>query len=263
MFIYKTSSKIVIFLIYVDDIIVTGNDSALVSHFIVALGNQFSIKDFGDLSYFLGIQVTKTAGTLHLLQEKYISDLLKRANMSDSKAISSPMATGTPLSIADGTPLENPYEYKSLVGALQYCTLTRPDISYFVNKLCQFLYSPTTSHWNAMKRLLRYLKSSSTHGLLVTKSASLSLMCYTDANWASCPDDRRVPVGFAPFWEPTSFHGTQGSRRLLLVLVSYQSIEVCLMLQLISFGYNHFFMNLEFRLLAHRFYCVTILVLLT
>ncbi|XP_038903624.1 uncharacterized mitochondrial protein AtMg00810-like [Benincasa hispida] len=109
------------------------------------------------------------------------------------------MAFGNTLSLTDGLPLENPYEYQSLIGALQYCTLTRPDISFSVNKLCQFMHAPTFSHLQVAKRLLQYLKGTAHHRLLLSKSPALALTCYSDADWASCPDDRRSTSDFYVF----------------------------------------------------------------
>ena len=85
------------------------------------------------------------------------------------------------------------------MGALQYLTLTRPDISYAVNKVCQYLHAPSTTHWTAVKRILRYLKFSEGLGLQITKSSSMLVTAYSDADWAGCPDDRRSTGGFAVF----------------------------------------------------------------
>ncbi|PON48871.1 hypothetical protein PanWU01x14_234040, partial [Parasponia andersonii] len=86
--------------------------------------------------------------------------------------------------------LLDPTSYRSIVSALQYCTLTRPELSFSVNKVCQFLHAPTSSHWQAIKRILRYLKTTINNGLSLQASSDLQLICYTDGDWASCPDDR-------------------------------------------------------------------------
>jgi hypothetical protein len=90
---------------------------------------------------------------------QYIVDLLHRANMVGAKPYNSPCISGSKLSKFDGDPLPDPSLYRHLVGALQYCTLTRPDIAFSVNQLCQFLHAPITQHFTAAKRVLRYLKS--------------------------------------------------------------------------------------------------------
>jgi histone deacetylase 1/2 len=90
--------------------------------------------------------------------------------------------------------------YRSVVGALQYLTLTRPDISYSVNKVCQFLHAPTTVHWAAVKRILRYIKQCTSLGIKLLKSSSTLISAFSDADWAGSGDDRRSTGGFAIFF---------------------------------------------------------------
>ena len=86
---------------------------------------------------------------------------------------------------------EDSTKYRSVVGALQYLTLTRPDLAYSVNKVCQFLHSPTTVHWSAVKRILRYVRYSAGVGLRIKKSESMLVSAFSDADWAGSVDDRR------------------------------------------------------------------------
>jgi histone deacetylase 1/2 len=90
-------------------------------------------------------------------------------------------------------------QYRSIVGGLQYLTLTRPDLSYSVNKVCQFLHAPTTEHWSAVKRILRYIQDTSKVGITFVKSSSTLLSAFSDADWAGSIDDRRSTGGFAVF----------------------------------------------------------------
>jgi histone deacetylase 1/2 len=148
-----------------------------------------------------GIEVKPTNDGIVLAQNKYISDLLTRTNMLQAKGVSTPMATAEKLSRSDGTVLSSAdaTKYRSVVGALQYLTLTRLDISFSVNKVCRFLQTPTDKHWTAVKRILRYLKETRSFGLLIHKSSSLLLSGFADADWAGCPDDRRSTGGHAVF----------------------------------------------------------------
>jgi histone deacetylase 1/2 len=111
------------------------------------------------------------------------------------------MSTTDKLSINDGDPLEpkDETEYRSIVGALQYLTLTRPDISFVVNKVCQFLHKPSKNHWSAVKHILRYLQHTIEVGLRLHKSPSTLVSAFSDADWAGCSDDRRSTGGFAVF----------------------------------------------------------------
>jgi histone deacetylase 1/2 len=135
-------------LIYVDDIIVTSSSDEAVTSLLKDLGTSFALKDLGDLHYFLGMQVKKTRNGIILTQEKYATDLLIKVGMQGCKAAPTPLSSTEKLSITDGDPLEqeDSTRYISIVGALQYLTLTRLDIAFSVNKICQFLHAPTSVH---------------------------------------------------------------------------------------------------------------------
>ncbi|VVA25187.1 Hypothetical predicted protein, partial [Prunus dulcis] len=195
LFVYKHNGVFLVLLIYVDDILVTGNNSSQVTMLIQRLGKLFSMKDLGRLNYFLGIEATYEGSALHLTQKKYASDLLTRTGFADCKPISTPCISGQKLSLHGGEPLVDPSEYRQVVGALQYLTITRPDLSYAVNQVCQFMHSPTTLHWQAVKRILRYLKATYDHGLRY-KPGKLELNAYSDADYAGDPDTRHSTGGF-------------------------------------------------------------------
>jgi histone deacetylase 1/2 len=162
---------------------------------------DFALKDLGSLHYFLGIAVKHLPNGVLLTQEQYISDILQRVGMGECKAVTTPLSTSEKLSITEGDPLtaEDATRYRSIVGALQYVTLTCPDISFSV-KVCQFLHAPTSLHWAAVKRILRYLKHTMSLGLKLVKSESTLVSAFSDADWAGCTDDRRSTGGFAVFF---------------------------------------------------------------
>ncbi|CAL9020273.1 unnamed protein product [Prunus brigantina] len=201
LFIYNSHGVYILLLIYVDDILITGNQSNKVQSLITSLSKAFAMKDLGPLSYFLGIEVTRMPTGLHLSQNKYTCDLLIRAHLQDSKPCATPVASGSQLSVMDGIPLSDPHEYRSVVGALQYLTVTRPDITYAVNQVCQHMHQPTTVHWIAVKRILRYLKGSSTDGLFFAQG-NTTLVAYSDSDYAGNPDTRRSTGGFCMFLGP-------------------------------------------------------------
>ncbi|XP_062104199.1 uncharacterized mitochondrial protein AtMg00810-like [Humulus lupulus] len=119
--------------------------------------------------------------------------------MFNSKAAPTPGVVGKPLSKNNGVLLKYATEYRRIVGSLQYVTLTRPDISFAVNKACQFMQSPTSAHWMAVKRILRYLRGTISHGITLTAAHNLHLASFTDADWASSLDDRWSTGGFCVF----------------------------------------------------------------
>lgn len=173
----------------VDDLIVTGNQEKAVHTFILQLAQRFSLKDLGPLTYFLGVEVTPHKDGLFLNQRKYIADLLTRTRMTEAKPASTPLVTNSVLILQSGTALSDPTEYRTIVGSLQYLSLTRPDIAYTVNKLSQFMHQPTSDHWNAVKRLLRYLCGTLDHGICLRQNSPLALHPFSNADWAGNKDD--------------------------------------------------------------------------
>lgn len=146
------------------------------------MGPVFSMKDLGHLHYFLGMEVHRSSYGMHLSQFKYIMDHLTCINMLDCKPVSNPAVSGKHLSLYDGKPLSDIIEFRSVVSALQYLTFIRSDIALHINQVCQFMHKPTTTHWIAVKRILRYLKSTPDHGL-VYKPGSLTISAFTDSDY--------------------------------------------------------------------------------
>lgn len=123
------------------------------------------------------------------MQRKYILDLLIKTNMLDAKTVSTPMQSSPKLLLNSGSLLEDPSEYHMVVGSLQYLAFTRPSISYAVNRLSQFIHHPTTTHWQAAKRVLRYLAGTMTHGIYLQAANTPTLHAFSDADWAGDSDD--------------------------------------------------------------------------
>ena len=169
LFFYNKGQVTIFVLVYVDDIIVASSTKESTGALLNDLAKEFALKDLGDLHYFLGIEVNKVQDGIVLTQDKYITDLLRKVGMTDCKPVTTPLSTSEKLSLNDGVPLgpNDAMNYKSVVGALQYATLARPDIAFSVNKVCQFLHAPTTVHWAAVKRILRYLKQCTRLGLKI------------------------------------------------------------------------------------------------
>ena len=151
------------------------------------------------MNFFLGVEVSQTAAGIHLCRQRYISDILKRANMSLAKPITSPMSSSATFSKFDGVKFDDATLYRSVVGALQYLSITRPNIAFTVNKVSQFMNEPQDTHWSAIKRILCYLKHTIDHGLFIKKCSSNQLFAFSDADWAGCPDDIRSTSGFCIF----------------------------------------------------------------
>uniref|UniRef100_A0A2N9F121 Reverse transcriptase Ty1/copia-type domain-containing protein n=1 Tax=Fagus sylvatica TaxID=28930 RepID=A0A2N9F121_FAGSY len=199
LFIFHSRHGILILLLYVDDMVITGNDPTRIKWLITQLGQEFSIKDLGFIHHFLGIEAHYTNNGLFLCQTRYAEDILHRASMQSTRPISTPMLEkGRHLPFTDG-PYPNPSHYRSLVGALQYLTFTRPDLSYSVNFACQFMHSPTMAHYKLVKRILRYVRGTTSLGIIIHASSTLDLYGFSDADWAGCPTTRRSTTGFCTF----------------------------------------------------------------
>lgn len=154
------------------------------------------MKDLGELHYFLGIAVRRQSGDLFLSQQKYASVIIERVGMSSCKPSLTPVDTEGKLSAISSPPIADLTLYRSLVGALQYLTFTRPDISYVVQQVCLHMHDPRESHMFALKCIIRYVQGTLQFGLHLTASSSCSLVSYIDADWAGCPDTRRSTLGY-------------------------------------------------------------------
>ena len=200
LFTLRHPHGLVIILLYVDDIVITGSSSALISTITKSMHQNFQLKDLGPLHYFLGIEVLRTSSSLLLHQSKYTEELLTRAGMAESKTAPTPMAVHPP-STSDSRLFDNPTLYRSIVGGLHYLAVTRPDIQYAVNRVSQSMHAPIEQNFQALKRILRYLKGSLRRGLLFTKG-NLELSVYSDSDWANDKDDRRSTTGYLLFLGP-------------------------------------------------------------
>ncbi|KAH0637403.1 hypothetical protein KY289_037318 [Solanum tuberosum] len=199
LFIKWSPNSLIIVMIYVDDIVVTGSNNSQVYATIKLLGDRFSIKDLGPLHFFLGVEVIQHDHGLTLTQTSFIADILSKFNMLDANSVSTPLFTNEFLSLDDGSPSADATLYRQVIGSLQYLTFTRPDICFAVNKLAQFQHSPSTKHWQATKRLLRYLKGTITYGLHFKRGDSSQLLAYSDADWGGIPDTRHSTSAYVIF----------------------------------------------------------------
>lgn len=152
--------------------LITGNSSSGIQHVINQLHGQFALKDLGEVKHFLDIEVSRTTQGLHLSQAAYIKELLQKVKMGDANSSPTPMVSDLKLSKSEGEPTIDGKLYRSVVGALQYATITRPELSYSVNKVNQFMSCPLDTHWKAVKRILRYLAGSTDYGIHISASSS-------------------------------------------------------------------------------------------
>jgi len=180
-------------------LLLTGSNSLLLQRVIQLLSSEFKLRDLGSVHYFLGIEVQSTSMGLMLRQHKYILDILTRAGMLSCKPVDTPISTSKATILPD--PLfSDATRFRQIMGALQYLTFTRLDICFAVNRVCQFMHAPTDSYWAVVKRILRYLRGTASHGLHITRSSSFALHGLTDADWADNVEDRKSTGGYFVFF---------------------------------------------------------------
>nr|GEW28183.1 retrovirus-related Pol polyprotein from transposon TNT 1-94 [Tanacetum cinerariifolium] len=232
LFIYSRGDTLFYILVYVDDIIVTGNNICTIDNIIFQLGSTFALKDLGPLNYFLGIEIVPHVSGILLFQKKNILELLQSVCLSNCNPVSSPTVTSSSLSLDDNSAFSNPVKYRQVVGSLQYVTLSRPDIAFAVNKVCQYMHVPIENHCYAVKWILRYLHGTVEHGMLIRRSFGSTIQAFTDvlwkgnldtcleafsdADWDGDSDDRWSTGGFAIYLGLNLISWTARKQRIVL-----------------------------------------------
>ncbi|CAL5350327.1 unnamed protein product [Camellia sinensis] len=196
---HSSCGKTTALIVYVDDIVLTGNDSGEIPLLKKYLAKEFEIKDLGSLKYFLGIEVARSKDGIFISQRKYVLDLLKETGMLGCKACATPLEPNQKLGDDEGGEVVDKGSYQRLVGKLIYLSHSRPDIAVAVSIVSQFMHAPRQIHFEAVMRILKYLKSAPGKGLYFSKYDHLRVEAYTDADWAGSVTDRRSTLGYCTF----------------------------------------------------------------
>lgn len=194
----KTGEKgnLLIVCLYVDDLIFTGNDECLFREFKQSMMKEFEMTDLGEMKYFLGTEVTQSAGGIFICQKKYAQEVLERFKMNDCNPVQIPIVPGTKITRdVEGVKIDSTY-YKQMVGSLMYMTATRPDLMYAVSLISRFMEAPTELHHQAVKKILRYLKGTINYGMFYKKSEGKELVSFSDSDYAGDLDDRKSTSGY-------------------------------------------------------------------
>jgi len=153
--------------VYIDDILLTGSNSAMLNRLIQLLSSKFKLRDLGAVHYFLGIEVQSTGMGLMLQQHKYMFDILTRAGMTSCKPIDT-LVSPLKITILPDNLFSDPTRFHQIVGALRYLTFTRSDIYFVVNRFFQLMHAPTDSHWFVVKHILLHFKGTASYGFHIT-----------------------------------------------------------------------------------------------
>ena len=196
---HSTEGKITIIIVYVDDIILTGDNEYEISNLKMCLAHEFEIKDLGNLKYFLEMEVARSKRGIVVSQQKYVLDLLKETGMFGCKPADTPMDSNYKQSITEeSTPIDKG-RYQRLVGKLIYLSHTRPDISFSVSVASQFMNNPTEKHIEEVYRILKYLKMTPGVGLFFKRTRNQDVQIYSDADWVGSVIDYRSTSGYCTY----------------------------------------------------------------
>jgi hypothetical protein len=197
LFVYKHGNDIAYLLLYIDDIVLTTSSSTLLQRITSHLSGTFDMKDLRPLHYFLSIHVNRSAASgFFLHQAKYTEDVLDHADMLNYKSSPIPVDTSPKSSATTGEQAHDASFYRSIICALHYLTLTRPDFACVVHQVCLHMHASCDSHWALVKRMLRYIRGTTSHGVHLLGSTDVQIRAYSNADWVGCLDMRRSTSGY-------------------------------------------------------------------
>jgi hypothetical protein len=192
----EAGDQIIIVSLYVDDLIFTGNDQKLFDNFKISMEKNFAMTDLGRMRYFLGIEVKQTKEGIFMHQQKYACEILNRFNMENCNNVCNPIVSGNKLKKDETGIACDSTNYKQMVGCLMYLLATRPDLAFLVCLVARFMERPTKIHVAAVKRILRYLKGTTSYGLWYEKGKDDDLAGWSDSDYAGDLDDRKSTSGY-------------------------------------------------------------------
>eukprot|EP00253_Pinus_taeda_P033639 PITA_33639 len=178
----KTHDYLLILVLYVDDILITGSSASAIATVKRALHDRFLMTDMGPLHFFLGLEISQDATGIKLSQAKYARDLLERFHMTDCNPAPTPFLSRVRLEDGGDTPLIDSTLYRQLVRSLLYLTHSRPDLSYAVGAVSRYMQEQHELHWNAAKRILRYVQGTITFGIHYAAGTALNLLGFTNSD---------------------------------------------------------------------------------
>ena len=191
LFIYFKRGIRLWILVYVDDLIISGNSPQQIQIFKDYLATCFRMKDLGPVKYFLGLEVARSPAGIYLCQQKYATDIVAEVGLLGCKPAGSPIDQNHKLGRADGPFLADPETYRRLVGRVIYLAATQPDLTYSIHVLSQFMNKPRQEHWLAALKVVRYLKGITEQGILLRDDSPMHVTGWCDSDWGGFTLSRR------------------------------------------------------------------------
>ena len=196
LYIKHYEGDILVISLYVDDLLVTGNNAALIDEFKLEIMKVFQMTDLGLMTYFLGIEIKQSQDEVFICQKKYGKEILKKFHMEDCKSMSTPMNQKEKLSKEDGTEKVDEAHFRNLIGCLMYLSATRPNILIVVSIISRFMHFASEIHLKDAKRVVRYIKGTINFGIKFKKSKEFKLFSFSYSNWAGSIDDMKSTSGY-------------------------------------------------------------------
>ncbi|XP_074379364.1 retrovirus-related Pol polyprotein from transposon TNT 1-94 isoform X2 [Apium graveolens] len=196
LYVKKSDFEILVVSLYVDDLLVTGSNLKQIDNFKEEMKAAFEMTDLGKMTFFLGMEVQQNTNEIFICQKKYAKEILKKFNMDECKPTTTPMNNKEKFYEKDGAPKTDEGLYRSLIGCLMYLTITRPDIMNAVSILSRYMHCASEIHFQAGKRILRYVKGTIDYGVKFSKVENFRLHGYADSDLAGCEDDMKSTLGY-------------------------------------------------------------------
>ena len=196
LYIKKIKEDNLIVSLYVDNLLVTGNNVGLVNEFKVEMKQVLEMTDLGEMTYFLGIEVHQQQHDIFICQKKYAKEILKKFRMEECKPTSTLMNQKEKFCKENGAEKANEGLFRSMIGCLMYLTSTRPDIMYVVSLLSRYMHCASKNNFQAAKRVLRYVKGTIDYGIKFSQVKNFVLHGYSDSDWTGCVDDMQSTSGY-------------------------------------------------------------------
>lgn len=199
LFTRQILGEFLVILVYVDDMLLTGTSLSQIKEVKLGLDAAFTIKHLGELNSFLGVKIIRNSSGTFMSQKKYIKDIITDTSLEECSTVATRLSAGLKLSLDTGDLLTEPDVYRRLVGRLLYLGIIRPNLSYVVQHLSQFMHAPRTPHLRATIHLVKYLKGTMDYGLHYTQSSNFDVHAYSDSDWSSCQFSSRSFSAYAVF----------------------------------------------------------------